>query len=92
MASARPSGKTFPTTGLTYHLFCSKSKRCSVAGGPADCWVGILRSAAAPSRPADQREAPPTRENPAGAVPVPSVPLALGPILRASPALARSGQ
>lgn len=57
------SGKTSPTTGVTYHLFCSKSKDVLSQAGPADCWVGILRSAAAPSRPAAGREAPPPRRS-----------------------------
>lgn len=57
------SGKTSPTTGVTYHLFCSKSKDVLWQEGPADRWVGIPRSAAAPSRPAAGREAPPPRRS-----------------------------
>lgn len=44
-------------------MFCSKSKDVLLQAGPADCWVGILRSAAAPSRPAAGRGTPPPRRS-----------------------------
>lgn len=56
MASAHRSGNFSPPCASrgdrdvrTTCLFCSKGKRCSVAGGH---WAGIWMAAAAPSRPA----------------------------------------